>query len=257
MHKPLLLILALAVIASGCAMFGETKQPEPAPVAVQPAPPPPPAPPAPLTHTVKKGDTVASIAKKYGVPAKELLSANQMRNSKAIKTGMVLTIPGKTVLDAPPPPPVKEKLPKGKAGKDPYGIDVATALEKGKRKYTMPKYDDAAYERIKEEFKDYARKWLEKSQALSQTHKGRKDVTQEGDHYVASYSEILLDTMETEVKRVDYSDTPFVGHITYRARIHRTVGPTPQAAQASQDEKVSEEFMREIFSYNGLKRVWR
>lgn len=272
MRKTLVTALILCLGLTGCGYFGE--KPAPAPVVEvkpEPAPPPPPPPPAPLTHTVRKGESVAGIAKKYGVPATQLLAANNLPNAKALKAGKVITIPGKTAPDVTKAKPVvndrpvkevgtkeiSEKPAKGSSKKDPYGIEAATAPEKGKKGAKVKVDDDATYEKIKVEFHDYAKKWLQKSIALSQSNKNRKDVAQESGRYVASYPEILLDTVETEVKRVEYDHTPYVAHITYRVRIHRTYGPTAQAAQTSNDEEVKEENMREIFSYNGQKRAWR
>lgn len=258
MVKPILTALALSIVLTGCGMFGAEK-PAPAPVAQvqpEPSPPPPPPPPPPLTHTVKKGETVAAIAKKFGVPAKQILAANNLRNAKAMKAGMVLTIPDKKA------EPVAEKSAPaekhGKAGKasksDPYGIDAAMAPTKGKKKVSF-KVDDE--EKVKVGFQEYARKWLEKSSALSEFNKDHKEVKLEDGRYVASYSVILMNTMQTEVKRVEYDDTPYVGHITYQLEVHRSYGPTPQAAAAAKDDDVKQESMREIFSYSGQKHAWR
>jgi LysM repeat protein len=262
MVKPIIAALSLSLALTGCGMLGGEK-PAPAPVAQvtpEPTPPPPPPPPPPLTHTVKKGESVAAIAKKYGVPASQLMEANKLPNAKAIKAGMVLTIPGKT---AEPKPvsekePAKEKELKAAKGKDPYGVEAASAPAKGKGK-KGGKFvdDDATYEKVKTEFNDYARKWLEKSTALAQNTKDRKEVKMEEGRYVASYSVILPDTMHTEVKRVDYEDTPYVGHITYEVEVHRSYGPTAQAAASAKDEEVKRESMREIFSFSGQKRAWR
>lgn len=270
MVKPIVSALALSLVLTGCGMFGGEK-PAPAPVvqaAPEPAPPPPPPPPpAPLKHTVKKGETVTALSKKYSISASQLMAANNLPNAKALRFGMTLVIPGKTA-NAPEPKPVAAKAqsqpeakavePKAAKGKksDPYGVEAATAPEKGKKK--PGKVDDeATYEKIKVEFHDYARKWLEKSASLSQTTKARKEVKMEDGRYVASYSVILLDTMGTEVKRVDYDDTPYVGHITYQLEVHRSYGPTAQAASSSAEEEVKQESMREIFSYSGKKRAWR
>ncbi|WP_243311854.1 LysM peptidoglycan-binding domain-containing protein [Fundidesulfovibrio agrisoli] len=270
MNKIIVPALAFCLALSGCSMFGEKPQPAPV-VEVKPEPappPPPPPPPPPLTHTVKKGDTVAAIAKKYGVPASIVLAGNNLKSAKEVKAGMVLTIPGKTASPAAPTPlsaakeptvkePAEPKVGKGKGSKsDPYGIESATAPEKGKKK--SGKVDDeATFEKIKAEFHDYATKWLQKSTALSQSNKDRKEVKQEDGRYVASYGVILINTMQTEVKRVDYDDTPYVGHITYQLEMHRTYGNTAQAALASTQEEVKQESMREIFSYSGKKRAWR
>lgn len=45
------------------------------------------------TYTVKKGDTLSAIAKKYGVSAADLTVANSIGNVKRIQIGQVLTIP--------------------------------------------------------------------------------------------------------------------------------------------------------------------
>lgn len=47
------------------------------------------------THTVKRGETLSSIAKKYGVTVNALAAANKIANINVIQTGSVLTIPGK------------------------------------------------------------------------------------------------------------------------------------------------------------------
>ncbi|MBM3289356.1 MAG: LysM peptidoglycan-binding domain-containing protein, partial [Candidatus Hydrogenedentes bacterium] len=45
-------------------------------------------------HVVKKGDTIASIAKKYGVGQKEIVEANKIRLASRIPVGKKLLIPG-------------------------------------------------------------------------------------------------------------------------------------------------------------------
>ena len=56
--------------------------------------------PKPLTYKVEKGDNVAVIAKKFGVDAKTLLTANGLADAKKLKAGQTLTIPGKTAAPA-------------------------------------------------------------------------------------------------------------------------------------------------------------
>jgi LysM repeat protein len=49
-----------------------------------------------VDYTVKKGDTLSSIAKKYGLTLQQLLEANpQIKNPNLIKVGQVIKIPGK------------------------------------------------------------------------------------------------------------------------------------------------------------------
>ena len=245
MVKPLAATLALSLALAGCGMFQKTPPPPPPPaqVAPEPAPTPPPPPPAEIHHTVKKGETLARLAKKYGVTTRQILHANHLKSAKSIKPGMKLLIPNKEAV-AP-----KASAKSAKAGAEPAVM--------GKKQHGKMVYDEAAYERVKAGFNDYAKNWLEKEASLSQTTKAHKEVKQENGRYVATYSVIRPDTMQTEVKRVDYPDTPLVGHITYQMDVHKCYGATAAAARSSTNEEVSQESMREIFSFNGQKGTWR
>jgi len=46
-----------------------------------------------LEHTVSPGDTIADIAKKYGVPAKDIIEANGLKDANRITAGQKLIIP--------------------------------------------------------------------------------------------------------------------------------------------------------------------
>jgi membrane-bound lytic murein transglycosylase D len=46
-----------------------------------------------IRHTVKKGESAGRIARKYGVTVRQLLAANDLSSAKALKRGMVVTIP--------------------------------------------------------------------------------------------------------------------------------------------------------------------
>lgn len=48
-----------------------------------------------MTYTVKKGDTLYGIAKKYGTTVEALVSTNGITNKNLIRVGQVLTIPAK------------------------------------------------------------------------------------------------------------------------------------------------------------------
>ncbi len=50
---------------------------------------------APVKYTVKRGDTLSSIAKKYGVTVDEIAKANGIKNVNVIRTGSVFIIPVK------------------------------------------------------------------------------------------------------------------------------------------------------------------
>lgn len=72
-------------------------------------------------YTVKSGDTLYSIAKKYNITVKALAQANNITNYNLIRVGQVLTIPGKTSSPpvTPPAPSAKYTV---KAGDTLYSI---------------------------------------------------------------------------------------------------------------------------------------
>jgi uncharacterized protein YcbK (DUF882 family) len=49
---------------------------------------------ADVTHVVQKGDKIDDLAKKYGVTAKSIASANKLKDPSHLKPGAKLTIPG-------------------------------------------------------------------------------------------------------------------------------------------------------------------
>ena len=74
-------------------------------VAVQEAP-------KPLVHKVRKGESLAAVAKQYGVASTEILKANGLKSSVRLAPGRSLTIPGRTMAAgaACPPVPVKQSV---------------------------------------------------------------------------------------------------------------------------------------------------
>jgi lipoprotein NlpD len=112
------LAFALALILTACAthrpapVIERTQPPQPVVVAPPPAPPePPPAPPIP-THTVKKGDTLVSIALQYGLDYRDLVAWNNITNPNRIEIGQVLMLasPAGTAAPLPAGPPVATPL---------------------------------------------------------------------------------------------------------------------------------------------------
>src|SRR5690606_31509676 len=71
------------------------------------------------TYTVKAGDTLYSIAKKYNVTVAALAKANNITNYNLIRVGQVLVIPGTTPPAPPPATTVKYTV---KAGDTLYSI---------------------------------------------------------------------------------------------------------------------------------------
>lgn len=46
-----------------------------------------------MTYTVKRGDTLSAIARKYGTTVEALVASNGIKNKNLIYAGQVLTIP--------------------------------------------------------------------------------------------------------------------------------------------------------------------
>lgn len=109
---------------------------------------------------------------------------------------------------------------------------------------------------IREEFQAYAKKWLDMSDELAVGTPTNKKIRQIGGTWECSYRVMLKDTMGSEVKRVYYDHTPYVGHITYRIISYRCEAPTKDAAMKGPFEE-KEESVREIFSYSGKDKAWR
>jgi LysM repeat protein len=68
--------------------------PSTAPASTTPAPPAPAPTPASTTYVIQRGDTVTSIARRFGVTIPAILSANGLSTSSIIYTGRTLVIPG-------------------------------------------------------------------------------------------------------------------------------------------------------------------
>ena len=62
--------------------------------------------PTPGAHTVRPGETLGSIARKYGVSADELVAANDLLSANRIFPGQRLTVPAAGAPAAPAPPEV-------------------------------------------------------------------------------------------------------------------------------------------------------
>ena len=55
------------------------------------------------TYVVKPGDSIGLIAKRFKVPAKDIMSLNKITNANKIRIGQKLTLPGYVDLSAPAP----------------------------------------------------------------------------------------------------------------------------------------------------------
>jgi len=104
---------ATAAPPSGAAP-AHTQSPPPAASTSAAAPPGPEAKPQPaaaptegVKHTVAKGETLISIAKRYNIPLSELEKANKITDERKLQIGHVLNIPSPA--NKTPEPPTEKK----------------------------------------------------------------------------------------------------------------------------------------------------
>ena len=98
--------IVVALLLAACAARRPApvieRMPSPAPPVVEAPAPPPEAPPPvekPIpTHTVKRGETLASIALQYGLDYRELAAWNNIVNPNRLETGRVLALAAPTGL---------------------------------------------------------------------------------------------------------------------------------------------------------------
>ncbi|SYX85786.1 LysM peptidoglycan-binding domain-containing protein [Paenibacillus alvei] len=66
-----------------------------------------------IEYVVRPGDSLFTIASRYGVPVSSLIQANQLTNTDAVYVGQVLRIPvgGGGTFPFPPPPPLPPPQP--------------------------------------------------------------------------------------------------------------------------------------------------
>ncbi len=105
----LVALVALTLLASGCATGGSTGDINPVklvitPVATPTETQPVPATPAPVTYTVKSGDTLSGIADLFGVTVDDIVRINNIADPNSLSEGQVLTIPGRPITTATPGP---------------------------------------------------------------------------------------------------------------------------------------------------------
>ncbi|MDX1521793.1 MAG: putative glycoside hydrolase, partial [Anaerolineae bacterium] len=107
---------------------------EPEPVTVEPAAQPQPFDPATaFRYEVQRGDTLNSVARRYGITVKDLIDTNDIANPNLIYPGQKLIIPGymtpppaQAETTAPSAPPIEEETPVRAAPPSEYVIHTVT-----------------------------------------------------------------------------------------------------------------------------------
>lgn len=78
-----------------------------------------------VSHVVRKGETLLSIAKKYGISTADLAAANGIKANRALRPGTTLKLASRRAVESPPavkPQPVKKRLHTVRKGESLAGI---------------------------------------------------------------------------------------------------------------------------------------
>lgn len=107
-------------------------------------------------HTVKRGETVTTIARKFGVTVKELREANELSSRARIRTSQTLMIPSRSASGLPTPPSTAPASTTARAGSGPatYRVRAGDTLFSIARQFdttvdTLKKLNQLSSDRIK------------------------------------------------------------------------------------------------------------
>lgn len=137
---------------------------------------------------------------------------------------------------------------------------VKAAVPRGKGKVVpktavkaVPKVDEAT---ARATFETFAQEWMAKlAEAEEFQRTQRLKVTQDPDGFSAEYVGYLPQRF-IEVKKTEYTDTPYVGTLTYYERTLRCTGKTKEQALQGPFEQVGTSQVREIFRFTRGKWVY-
>lgn len=214
-------------------------------------------------HVLAKGESLVSLAKKNRVKVDDILKASGLKSAKQVKVGTRVKIPTQEALALAANP---INYPPVIASSKELGIDTSSKpviITPGEPSVPAPsskepiiKNADQVPDAIRQEFHAYAKRWIDTSEKLGVGTETTKQVEKEGGKFIAYYQRIRKETVQSEVRKRDYDDTPYVGHVTYEVDTFRSIGDTEKQALAGPyTPKV--EYMREIFSYDRKKKAWR
>jgi membrane-bound lytic murein transglycosylase D len=99
-------------------------------------------------YKVRKGESLATIAKNFGTTEKALLAANRLKTAKAVRTGQTLTIPGvsdaKGGAETPAPAPAAQSAKTAKQDNAPAAAPAANETPSAAKTYKVRKGDTLA-----------------------------------------------------------------------------------------------------------------
>lgn len=119
-------VIGSVILIQGCGTTPKSVEPQPPQVVMPPATPPlpppvafpekivpvvaPPVAPVSKSYTIKAGDSLSSIAKRFNVTTRDIVKLNSITNPNKIRVGQKLELPGYTDLNAPAPAHARKKV---------------------------------------------------------------------------------------------------------------------------------------------------
>jgi len=117
----------------------------------------------------------------------------------------------------------------------------------------VPQIDETT---VRTSFDTFTQEWMTKLAEAEEYHRTQQvKVTQIPDGYAAEY-EGYLPQRFIEVRKTEYTDTPFIGTLTYSQRTLRCTGKTKEEALQGPFEQAETAPVREIFRFTRGKWVY-
>ncbi len=103
---------------------------------------------------------------------------------------------------------------------------------------------------VKAKLDSFARDYVSRANATIKPNRSHVAVKKVSGQYVATFREVDLDTMVTEIYPSTAPGCSYVGHIIYLEKEYESVGKTRSIAQKGEFKQMRARRVRELFRYN-------
>lgn len=106
---------------------------------------------------------------------------------------------------------------------------------------------------VKAKLDSFAEDYVLRINTTIKPNRNHVSVKKTGRQYIASFREVDLDTMVTEIYPSKAPGCSYVGHIIYLEKEYESIGKTRNAAQKGEFKQMRARRIRELFRYNNGK----